>query len=151
MKRCNKIAKFFLIVMINLLMPIALKAQYIYIHYHDPEVVILTPIRMRGFDFSYKREYTYRICVEDSATYSFISSHIDSLIYAKESDGCKLPDVSQKIVVFKPNTKEYEMIFSDGFAGMEKNGRCVLFDEELQRVINNIIKRDIAKRKKRTK
>jgi hypothetical protein len=41
------------------------------------------------------------------------------------------------------------MIFSDGRGAMEKNGRCVLFDEELQRVINDIIKRDIANRKKK--
>lgn len=150
MKRYNKITKFLLIVIVNLLTLITLKAQYIYIDYHDPEVIILTPYRMRSYEFSYKREYTHRICVEDSTTYSFISSHIDSLVYAKESDELELPQGSQKIVVFKPNTKEYDMIFSDGFT-MEKNGRCVMFDEELQRVINDIIKRDIAKRKKKTK
>lgn len=87
--------------------------------------------------------------VSDSSTYNFISSHIDSLVYANASDSCKFPEVTQKIVVLKPHSQEYDMIFSDGRSAMEKNGRCVLYDEELQRVINNIIKRDIANRNKK--
>jgi hypothetical protein len=125
----------------------ALKAQHIYIHYYDPEVIILTPYDYHGWNFC-NRESLW-IYIGDTLTYSFISSHIDSLVYANASDNCKFPNVSQRIVVLKPHSEEYDMIFSDGRGAMEKNGRCVLFDEELQRVINDIIKRDIANRKKK--
>ena len=125
----------------------ALKAQHIYIDYYDPEVIILTPYDYHGWNFC-NRESLW-IYIGDTLTYSFISSHIDSLVYANASDKCKFPNVSQRIVVLKPHSEEYDMIFSDGRGAMEKNGRCVLFDEELQRVINDIIKRDIANRKKK--
>lgn len=147
MKRYNNMAKLLFFVIINMMTLNALKAQHIYIDYYDPEVIILTPYDYHGWNFC-NRESLW-IYIGDTLTYSFISSHIDSLVYANASDKCKFPNVSQRIVVLKPHSEEYDMIFSDGRGAMEKNGRCVLFDEELQRVINDIIKRDIANRKKK--
>lgn len=147
MKRYNNMAKLLFFVIINIMTLNALKAQHIYIHYYDPEEIILTPYDYHGWNFC-NRESLW-IYIGDTLTYSFISSHIDSLVYANASDKCKFPNVSQRIVVLKPHSEEYDMIFSDGRGAMEKNGRCVLFDEELQRVINDIIKRDIANRKKK--
>ena len=147
MKRYNNMAKLLFFVIINMMTLNALKAQHINIHYYDPEEIILTPYDYHGWNFC-NRESLW-IYIGDTLTYSFISSHIDSLVYANASDKCKFPNVSQRIVVLKPHSEEYDMIFSDGRGAMEKNGRCVLFDEELQRVINDIIKRDIANRKKK--
>ena len=147
MKRYNNMPKLLFFVIMNMMTLNALKAQHIHIHYYDPQEIILTPYAYQGYDFC-NRESLW-IYVGDTLTYSFISSHIDSLVYANASDKCKFPNVSQKIVVLKAHSQEYDMIFSDGRGAMEKNGRCVLFDDELQRVINDIIKRDIANRKKK--
>lgn len=147
MKRYNNMAKLLFFVIINMMTLNALKAQHIYIDYYDPEEIILTPYDYHGWNFCNRKSLW--IYIGDTLTYSFISSHIDSLVYANASDKCKFPNVSQRIVVLKPHSEEYDMIFSDGRGAMEKNGRCVLFDEELQRVINDIIKRDIANRKKK--
>ena len=149
MKRYNNMAKLLFFVIINMMTLNALKAQHIYIYYYDSQEIILTPYAYQGYSFC-NRESLW-IYVGDTLTYSFISSHIDSLVYANASDKCKFPNVSQRIVVLKPHSQEYDMIFSDGMGAMEKNGRCVLFDEELQRVINDIIKRDIAHRNKKSK
>ena len=147
MKRYNNMAKLLFSVIMSIMTLNALKAQDIYIYYYDPQEIILTPCDYQGYDFC-DRESLW-IYVGDTLTYSFISSHIDSLVYANASDECKFPDDSKKIVVLKPHSQEYDMIFSDGRGAMEKNGRCVLFDEKLQQVINDIIKRDIANRKKK--
>lgn len=146
-KRYRKIVQFLVVVIMDLISLTALRAQHIYIYYYDPQEIILTPYDYQGYSFC-NRESLW-IYVGDSSLYSLISSHIESLVYANASDSCKFPDVSQKIVVTKPHSQEYDMIFSDGWGAMEKNGRCVLYDDELQRVINNIIKKDIANRKKK--
>ena len=149
MKRYSNIAKLLSIAIMEMMMLNALKAQHIHIYYYDPQEILLTPCAYQGYMFC-GRESLW-VYVSDSTIYNFISSHIDSLVYANVSDNCKFPDVKQKIVVLKPHSQEYDMIFSDGRSSMEKNGRCVLYDEELQRVINDIIKRDIANRNKKTK
>lgn len=147
MLKKHNIAKLLCIVIMELMTLNALKAQHIYIYYYDPQEIVLTPCAVQGYMFNHRRSIW--VYVSDSSTYNFISSHIDSLVYANASDSCKFPEVTQKIVVLKPHSQEYDMIFSDGRSAMEKNGRCVLYDEELQRVINNIIKRDFANRNKK--
>lgn len=154
MKKYSNVAKLFLIIIMILLKYTDLKAQdklgFVIIDYYDPQEIVLTSCDSLGYSFDYLDNVS-EIVKTDSATYSFFLSHIESLVYAKESDGCHFPNVRQRIVVEKSSYKEYVMIFSDGVSAMEKNGRCVLFDEELQRYINDLIEWHIAIRKKKTK
>ncbi len=125
---------------VNLILLILLKASIgfsqnsIIIRYVDTE--IQTPIRITGYLFSSGWKFE-EFEVKDTIFYKFIQQRIDSVKYCRDNIQCRCPDVRQQIIV--TNGEEYDILSSDGSFAMEINGKCIFFDERLQKAINRVI------------
>jgi hypothetical protein len=93
-----------------------------------------TIVKVSGYDFS-----TWKIKeieIKDSLSYEWVKQRIDSMkLYTDVS--CRFPDVRMQIIII--DGENYDILSSDFFSAMEKNGRCVVFDKTLQEKINRVI------------
>jgi hypothetical protein len=114
-------------------------AQYIIIRFADPNIE--TCIQISGYSFP-KWDKTAgnfdEFEVTDSLFYVFVKQKVD-LLKCLDNVSCPFPDVRLQIIVV--NGEEYDIVSSDVFSAMEKNGRSVAFDRILQKAINDAIKK----------
>ena len=109
--------------------------NHIIIRYASPYVDYL--IRIDGYTFLKYCEHNEFI-VWDSLSYSYVRQKVDSLVPCYDNDRpCRFPDVLQQVVIV--NGDEYDLLSTDGLTAMEKNGRSVVFDKELQDAFNRVI------------
>ncbi|MDD3645382.1 MAG: hypothetical protein PHR19_07640 [Bacteroidales bacterium] len=97
------------------------------------------PIAITGYTFLKVGKHNEFI-VWDSLSYSYVRQRVDSLVPCYDNDRpCRFPNVVQQIVIVNGN--EYDILSSNGTTAMEKNGRSVVFDKELQDAINRAIEK----------
>ena len=109
--------------------------NYIIIRYSSPYVSYF--VRVNGYDFIRTCKHN-EFMVSDSLSYSYVRQRVDSLVPCYDNDRpCRFPDVIQQIVIL--NGDEYDVLSTNGINAMEKNGRSVVFDKELQDAFNRVI------------
>jgi hypothetical protein len=110
-----------------------------YIEYRETHI-ILYPVKITGYEFGTKNfPFLDELTIEDSLSYHWIAKKVMELEYCTDTVSCYFPDVRQQIIIV--NGDRYDILSSDGYTAMEMNGKSVLFDKELQQVINNIIEK----------
>ena len=129
----KKIIIIFLLVLTTMLTGFS---QCVIIKYADLRLRIVMKIPSYRFSIGEISTLTKEFEVRDSIFCTFVKQRIDSIELHPKQIEEYFPDVRQQITIVSDEGSD--TLFSDG-ARMEKSGKCLVFDEILQEVINKAI------------
>lgn len=130
----NTIIASYLIILIST-SQIFIKRDSLTIYFINKE--ILTPYKLTDYYFDkYYLENSDSITIIDRDIINIFESRIENINYLGHD--C-FPDVRQKIVIRQENNEDI-IIYSDGGAAMQKNGKSLVYDSTFQTLIDVTIK-----------